>query len=66
MRRDNREFVDSLISLGWNERNHHERLLPVCVKVSNPFLKRPAVATTVATAAASRVGAKTKMDDYDE
>lgn len=66
MRRDNREFVDSLISLGWNERNHHERLLPVCVKVSNPFLKRPATTATVSTAAATRVGAKTKMDDYDE
>jgi hypothetical protein len=39
-RRDNREFVDSLIKLGWNEKNHHERLIPVCVKVSNPFLIR--------------------------
>jgi hypothetical protein len=65
-RRDNRAFVDSLIKLGWNERNHHDRLIPVCVKVSNPFLKRPdVVTTTTAAAVVASVKTTTTKDDFD-
>jgi hypothetical protein len=51
-----RTFINGLIKLGWDDRtNHRDRLVPLCVKVSNPFLTR-----TKATAAIS------KKHEFDE
>jgi hypothetical protein len=53
--RGDRTFIDSLVKLGWNDReNHRDRLVPLSVKVSNPFLTRPKQAT---------VGTKHEFDE---
>jgi hypothetical protein len=40
-----RSFIEGLTKWGWNKDNTHERLYPVCVKISNPFLQRPRTTT---------------------
>ena len=42
-----REFLEKLEKWGWDKTNTHERLQPVCVKISNPFLLRPEPTATL-------------------
>jgi hypothetical protein len=59
-----RSFIESLVKLGWDERANHdrERLVPLLVKVSNPYLVRP---KNNATKANVGVVVVTK-NDFDE
>jgi hypothetical protein len=43
-----RTFLDNLQKLGWSEKdNFFEKLIPVCVKISNPFLLPPAAQSMI-------------------
>lgn len=60
-----RSFLDSLVKLGWDEKQHYDRLEPVCTKISNPYILRPVAAAVAATAKSSVVSTKI-IDKFDE
>lgn len=67
--KQDRTFLDALVKLGWDEKLYYDRLIPVCMKISNPYLVRPittaAVSVTAASAAAT-ASPQIKKDMYDE
>ncbi len=55
---NDRSFIDALVNLGWSEKSYYDKLMPVCVKISNPYLIRPK------TAAPIRAKVLDEYDDY--
>lgn len=62
-RRD-RAFVDAMASLGWDHKRGFNVMYPVAVKLSNPFLKRPAHGSKDPNTSAKDV--KQVMSAYDQ
>lgn len=70
-----RTFLDALVKLGWDEKQYYDRLVPVCMKISNPYLVRPVGTSSsslgvpkksLSTSGAASGAGGPKKDLYDE